>query len=296
MVRLSNIKQQEKQLQENSSQAMLRAIQEIPITTPFSPEPILTSYVQQGQGNPPLLLLHGFDSSLMEFRRLIPQLSPYTTIYSIDLLGFGFTERKPHIPISADTIKSHLYHFWKTIIQTPVILLGASMGGATAIDLTLTYPNIVQKLILLDSAGLSNPPRLGKWLFPPLEHLATNILKNPNIRQNISKNAYYNPTFASEDALTCASLHLQLPYWHESLISFTKNGGYGNYQNQLNKITQPTLILWGEQDRILGTKPAQKFQHLIPNSQLKWIANCGHVPHLEQPKITADLIQEFFSQ
>jgi pimeloyl-ACP methyl ester carboxylesterase len=49
--------------------------------------------------------------------------------------------------------------------------------------------------------------------------------------------------------------------------------------------------LWGKSDRILGTKAATRFEKLIPNSQLKWIEECGHVPHLEKPQITANEIR-----
>jgi pimeloyl-ACP methyl ester carboxylesterase len=57
----------------------------------------------------------------------------------------------------------------------------------------------------------------------------------------------------------------------------------------------PTLILWGEGDRILGTKDAARFRSAIPQSKLVWVTNCGHVPHLENPEFTAESIQGFVS-
>ncbi|MEN9521480.1 MAG: hypothetical protein RLZZ381_4068, partial [Cyanobacteriota bacterium] len=138
-----------------------------------------------------------------------------------------------------------------------------------------------------DSAGLAKQPAIGKLMFPPLDFLATEFLRNPKIRQNISRAAYFDPSFASLDAQACAALHLQCSDWNKSLIAFTKNGGYGSFANQLAQIQQQTLILWGKQDKILGTKDAAKFAQAIPNSKLVWIDNCGHVPHLEQPQVTA---------
>jgi len=82
-------------------------------------------------------------------------------------------------------------------------------------------------------------------------------------------------------------LHLKLSGWHQALKAFTKSGGYGSFTEKLSQISQPTLILWGECDRILGTGDAYKFKEAIAHSQLLWIKNCGHVPHLEQPQITA---------
>jgi pimeloyl-ACP methyl ester carboxylesterase len=281
------------QLTESTSINFVKHIKQIPITTPLSEQPILTSYVHQGQGGTPILLLHGFDSSVFEFRRLLPLLAEKNETWTVDLLGFGFTERLTNISFSPSAIKTHLYYFWKTQIGEPMLLVGTSMGGAAAIDFTLSYPECVKQLVLIDSAGYKAPPNIGKFMFPPLSYLATGFLSNPNIRQSISTNAYFDKKLASLDARLCAALHLQCPGWHQALIAFTKSGGYISFEEKLTQIKQPTLILWGECDRILGIADASKFQEAIPHAQLIWIKNCGHVPHLEQPQITAQHILDF---
>lgn len=282
------------QLTEASAIALAKNIQQIPISTSLNTQPIPTTYVHQGSGGTPILLIHGFDSSLLEFRRLLPLLAENNDTWALDLLGFGFTERVNEIKFSPNAIKIHLHSFWKTLINQPVILVGASMGGAAAIDFTLTYPEAVQKLVLIDSAGLTAGSPLTKFMFPPLDYLATQFLRNPKIRQSISKAAYKNKSLASADAQLCAALHLEMPSWHLALIAFTKSGGYSGFQvKELSQIKQQTLILWGDSDQILGTADANKFQMAIPDSQLIWISDCGHVPHLEQPQITAQHILAF---
>ena len=280
------------QLTEDTSIALAKQIKISPITTDFSPEPIATTYVQQGNGETPILLLHGFDSSLLEFRRLFPLLADKQETWAVDLLGFGFSDRVLNLPYSAAGIKTHLYYFWKTLIKKPVILVGASMGGAAAIDFTLQYPETVAQLVLLDSAGLAKQPMIGKLMFPPLDYWATEFLRNPKVRHNISKAAYYDKSLASEDAQVCAALHLECRNWNQALIDFTKSGGYGSFAKKASEITQPTLILWGKQDKILGTKDAYKFAKLIPNNKLVWIDDSGHVPHLEKTQITAQEIMQ----
>jgi pimeloyl-ACP methyl ester carboxylesterase len=282
-----------KNLTEPASITFAQQIERHPIVTSLSPLPIETSLIRQGAGRTPILLLHGFDSSIFEFRRLFPLLTENHVIFAVDLLGFGFTDRPENCPISPATIKTHLYYFWKTFIEQPVILIGVSMGGAAAIDFTLSYPELIERLVLIDSAGFTNGPAIGKYLFPPLGYFATEFLRNPKVRQKISQNAYCDPTFASIDAALCAGLHLKMPRWNQALISFTKSGGYPSFRRHLHKINQPTLILWGKQDRILGIQDATQFHQALPNSQLIWIDNCGHVPHLEQPQITAQHILEF---
>jgi len=275
------------QLTESTSIALAQSIERIPIMTPLSEQPVATTYVRQGSGGTPILLLHGFDSSVLEFRRLLPLLAAQNETLAVDLLGFGFTERLAGIAFSPAAIKTHLYYFWKTLINEPVILVGASMGGAAAIDFTLAYPDCVKKLVLLDSAGYSAGPTIGRFLFPPLDYLAVEFLRRPGVRERISKTAYYDKNLATLDAQLCAALHLKLSGWHQALKAFTKSGGYGSFTEKLSQISLPTLILWGECDRILGTGDAYKFKEAIAHSQLIWIKNCGHVPHLEQPQITA---------
>ncbi|MGA1622336.1 MAG: alpha/beta fold hydrolase [Synechocystis sp.] len=257
-----------------------------------SPLTVNTSYIDQGQGSP-LLLLHGFDSSLLEFRRLLPLLSPHCRAIAVDLLGFGFTERHPQFPPTPANIKRPLDSFWQERIQAPMVLVGVSMGGAAALDFCLSFPERVEKLILIDSAGLASQPFASRLMFPPVDRWLTRFLASPNVRQNISQTAYYDKRFASADAQTCASLHLHCPGWSEGLIAFTKSGGYGSFRQQLPQLTLPSLIIWGRQDKILGTKAAHQFAQLLPHNQLSWIDQCGHVPHLEQAEETAVAIGQF---
>ncbi|NJO47753.1 MAG: alpha/beta hydrolase [Oscillatoriales cyanobacterium RM2_1_1] len=281
------------QLTEPTSIELAQQLKTEPIRTALRPEPIITPYVNQGQGGTPILLLHGFDSSLFEFRRLLPLLSAYYEIWAVDLLGFGLTERDPNLNLNPQTIRTHLHSCWQTLIQQPVVLVGASMGGAVALDFVLAYPEAVRALVLIDSAGVSSGPVMGKFLFPPLDFLATEFLRNPQVRQKISENAYFDKRLASADAQICAALHLETPSWRRALINFAKSGGYGNFSLRLPEIQQKILILWGDQDRILGTKDAAKFQQKLPGAKLVWLKNCGHVPHLEQPQATAASILEF---
>lgn len=282
-----------KNLTESTSIDIANQIEFKKIITPLSSQPITTSFVCQGGGKSPILLLHGFDSSLLEWRRLFFLLAKNKTTWAVDLLGFGFTQRLAELSFTPEAIKTHLYSFWQTMIDQPVILVGASMGGATAIDFALTYPQAVSQLILIDSAGLANKPIISRFMFSPLDRWATNFLRNPRVRQNISRAAYFDKSFASIDAQKCAAMHLDCDNWSQALIGFTRSGGYDSFRSQLSQIQSPTLIIWGKNDKILGTKAATKFEQGISNSRLVWIERCGHVPHLEQPQRTAEAILDF---
>jgi pimeloyl-ACP methyl ester carboxylesterase len=198
------------------------------------------------------------------------------------------------VAINPATITTHLYWFWKTLIQQPMVVVGASMGGAAAMDLALNHPEAVTQLVLINSAGLAQGPAMGKFLIPPLGYLATEFLRHPRVRRQANRNAYYDPAFVTADAELCAALHLQMPNWNAALIDFTRSGGYTHLgPQQVAQIQQPTLILWGGHDRILGTQDGLRFAQLIPQSQLVWLDQCGHVPHLEQAEATTAQILEW---
>ncbi|WP_373539467.1 alpha/beta fold hydrolase [Chamaesiphon sp.] len=281
------------QLTEPESIEFASQIQRADILTSLLPQAISTSYIHQGTGGVPIVFLHGFDSSIFEFRRIVPIIASHQEVWAIDLLGFGFTERLLNCPFSKDSIRTHLSAFWQTQIQQPIILVGVSMGGAAAIEFTLNNPEAVHKLVLIDSAGFTQPPALGKFLIQPLGNLATKFLSSPKVRKSVSEKAYFDRSFVTADAQTCAAIHLEMPNWREALIAFTRSGGYGYLLDRLSEIYQETLIVWGKHDRILGTKAAQSFIDNLPKARLEWIDNCGHVPHLEQAQITAQSILDF---
>lgn len=283
-------------LTEATSIALADAIQQTAIATPFYNNSIPTTFVKEGKGRgseAPILLLHGFDSSVFEFRRLLPLLAPHREAWALDLLGFGFTERVAGLTFSPEEIREHLYAFWEQAIACPVVLVGASMGGAAAIDFALQYPQAVDRLVLLDSAGFAKGGPETKVMVPPLDWIATEILRNSWVRNRISQLAYCDRSFASADAATCAALHLDCEGWRQATIAFTKSGGYTFLAVRIREVGAKTLVVWGEDDRILGTQDAEKFEQAIADCQLMWIPNCGHVPHLEKPERTAELLLSF---
>ena len=279
---------------EETSIALAQQVQRVDVQTALMSGAIATTFVQSGTASAePLLLLHGFDSSVLEFRRLLPLLAARHETWAMDLLGFGFTQRIRELAVTPEAIVQHLHDFWAQHIQRPVTLVGASMGGTAAIAFAHRYPDAVSRLVLLDSAGYTVGPSFGTLLPQAVAYWVAGILKRPNVRQNIAVKAYHDPSFASEDAAQCAALHLAEPLWQETLAIFTRSGGFRSCRLQLPEMQMPTLILWGRSDRILGLKDAPKLAEAIPQSHLVWVEASGHVPHLEQPTFTATEILKF---
>ncbi|MEL6439762.1 MAG: alpha/beta hydrolase [Cyanobacteria bacterium J06621_8] len=264
------------------------------ISVPFSEQSIATAYLNLGEGEPSILLLHGFDSSLLEYRHLIPLLTAKHKIWAMDLLGFGFTERVSSLTYSPQSIREHIYHFWQTLIQRPIIIVGASMGGAAAIDFTLNYPEAVSKLVLINSVGFNGSFPLGQILPEAILELGTAFWRTRRygglfLSQNGWLDAYI------EDAIICAALPSFMPNWSTSLKNFTRSGGYYQLESQIPLVKKPTLILWGEQDDVLGTKAATQFQQAIAGSKLIWLPGLGHSPQWQNPQLVAAHLREFIN-
>lgn len=283
------------QLKDIEAIAFVKSIERIALITSLSQQPILTTYIHKGSGVTPILLLHGFDSSILEFRLLLPLLATQNETWAVDLLGFGFTQRQKEIQYSPNSIKIHLYKFWKTLINQPIVLVGASMGGATAIDFTLTYPEVVKALVLINSLGYTYAPTWSKYLFPPFNSLAVEYLHQRHIWALNIGSIFPNLEPKVLLAIQCAMLHQEMIGWHEAMISYVKSGGYSELADSISLLDKSTLILWGETDDMLPLKDAEKFHQDIANSRLIKLKNCGHTPQIEQPQMTSQHIFQFLN-
>ncbi|KAG7360297.1 alpha/beta hydrolase fold [Nitzschia inconspicua] len=247
---------------------------------------------------PPLILLHGFDSSCLEYRRLGPQLaSRGIDIYAVDILGWGFTQLSDITDFSANSKVEALISFVKTKLgpSTPFVVAGASLGGAAAIELA-SASTTCAGLVLIDAQGFVDGVGPMASLPKPLAQLGVGVLKSVPLRNMANKMSYYDVgQFATEEAQVIGRLHCLRDGWSGAMVSFMQSGGFSP-SSKISKVTAPALVLWGRQDGILdGKEFANKFVEELPNAQLQWIEECGHVPHLEQPEETAAAIASFLT-
>ncbi|MFM7087363.1 MAG: alpha/beta fold hydrolase [Cyanobium sp.] len=238
-----------------------------------------------GQG-PPLLLLHGFDSSHQEFRRLAPLLAADHRLYIPDLYGFGFCPRPQQGDYSPAGVLRHLEALLQAIAaregDRPLGLIGASMGGSVAVELARRCPARIARLLLLAPAGLTGRPMP---LPPLLDGLGVRFLALPGVRRGLCRSAFADPDRSvGAPELEIASLHLATPGWADSLRRFARSGGFAGCGEPLP--SQPLQVLWGENDRIL--RPPQKRAALaLLGSRLQEVPACGHLPHIDQPQLVA---------
>lgn len=99
----------------------------------------------------PIVLLHGFDSSAIEYRRLAPLIALQRDVYIPDILGWGFSNHEDVLSFSPAAKMAHLKSFITEIIGEPCVVVGASLGGAIAILLATEAPELVEKVVLIDA-------------------------------------------------------------------------------------------------------------------------------------------------
>ena len=243
-----------------------------------------------GKGQP-LLLLHGFDSSFLEFRRIYQSLKSNFQVIIPDLLGFGFTPRCATNEFTSSKIVSYL----KTILDNLKIknnlnIIGASMGGSTALKLAFEIPDFTDKIMLFSPPGLFGEPKIIPF---PLNQIGASFLGLPQVRKSLCRQAFaYPDKCVGEMEEQIASIHLGCKGWRNSLASFAKNGGFAGSLKYIQNI--PIKTVCGENDRILGEKEIHKIRKI---EKLNFISlkNCGHLPHIDLPSQSSKIIKDYFA-
>lgn len=245
-----------------------------------------------GKG-PPLLMLHGFDSSFLEFRRLAPLLAPDNQLFIPDLHGFGFSPRPQGAEQGPEAVLAHLEALLEVVASRsgggPVGLIGASMGGSVAVELARRLPERVSRLLLLAPAGLTGRPMP---LPPLLDRLGVRFLALPKVRRGLCRTAFADPDGSVGPAeLEIASLHLATPGWGEALGRFARSGGFAGCGDPLP--SQPLRVLWGANDRILRA-PQKRAALALLGERVQELDDCGHLPHIDQAQQVAATWRDAF--
>jgi len=277
---------------------------QVPVSTTVHPDgEVGISYAhwpaEKKTNLPPIVLVHGFDSSCLEYRRLGARLAARgIDTYAVDLLGWGFTQLDGVESFSADSKVEALRSFVDAVVPGKTYVLGgASLGGAAAIETAAADSESCRGLVLIDAQGFVDGIGPMASMPTPLAKLGVQVLKSYLLRSSANQMSYFDKeTYATDEAVVVGRLHTKREGWSDALVSFMQSGGFSP-STKVPTINAPSLILWGRQDGILdGKEFANKFVEALPNARLQWIEECGHVPHLEQPDQTADTILQFLQQ
>ncbi|GLT27560.1 hypothetical protein SLA2020_025470 [Shorea laevis] len=271
-------------------------IERLPVNVNFSESSIMSSCVKpiiESKENP-VVLLHGFDSSCLEWRYAYPLLEEAgLETWAVDILGWGFSDLGRLTLCDVESKRQHFFQFWKSYIKRPMILVGPSLGAAVAIDFAVNHPEAVESLVLIDASvyaeGTGNLAKLPR----SVAYAGVALLKSIPLRLYVNFLAFNGISFnTSLDWTNIGRLHCLYPWWEEATVNFMISGGY-NISQKIEQVKQKTLIIWGEDDQIISNKLAMRLHCELLNGTIRQVADCGHLPHVEKPKSVARLISEF---
>ncbi|MEO6759977.1 MAG: alpha/beta hydrolase [Saprospiraceae bacterium] len=251
-------------------------------------------YRVSGQGES-ILLLHDANSSLQTWAMWTAQLSPKYQVISVDLPGFGLTGPHPRGSYSAFMYANFLEQLVKQLNLTTFDLVGNGLGAQVAWFYAAEYPTRLRKLVLLDAPG-----------FEPKSSGAISLLaRTPVLNRaiwNITPKAFIRlmlQDIYADDGLVTDSLvqrHFELLLRPGNRKAFTDRAAVSDNRppvDIIEKITAPTLILWGAEDTRISPEYAYEFHRRIHGAFLRIYQNTGHWPQEENPVQTAQDVQAF---
>ncbi|CAI9755959.1 unnamed protein product [Fraxinus pennsylvanica] len=261
--------------------------------------------------NPPLLLIHGFGASVAHWRRNIPTLAQSYTVYAIDLLGFGASDKPAGFAYSMEVWAEMILDFLDEIVQRPAILMGNSVGSlACVIAAAESTRTLVRGLVLLNCAGgMNNKAIVDDWrikLLLPLLWFFDFLLKQKviasylfdRVRQrdslrNILSSIYGNKDNVDEDLVDIIKKPAEDEGALDAFVSIVTGPPGPNPVQLIPKINLPVLVLWGDEDPFtpIDGPVGKYFSSLpsrLPNVNLFLLEGVGHCPHDDRP----DLVHE----
>ena len=259
-------------------------------------------YWRCGSG-PPLVLLHGIGGSLEAWHRNIPTLSAGHEVIALELPGCGRTSAPPAYPkdtlgLFAQFVAAELDHLG----LDRAVLVGSSLGGAVAIEYALRFPQRLDALILVSSAGLSTAvgwplrvlavPGLGEWMSRP-----SRIASARSLRGIVA-----DPAVITDDEIDAAFQLAQLPGAQRSFLSMLrvycsffglKRREISRIVGGLSRIDTPVLLIWGDRDPIVPVDSLQIALRHLQRAQAAVLPGAGHLPYVEQPEVFDRVLLDF---
>lgn len=249
---------------------------------------------------PPILLIHGFGAAMDQWRDNIPALAAEHTVYTIDLLGFGASE-KPPTDYSIYLWVEQVLNFWQKFVGTPMIIVGNSIGSLVATIAASNHPEIAEGVVTISLPDIEAFQALvPKWL-QPLERAVKAIVnaifikplfylfRQPWMVRFVLKAIVYCDRSRVDDQLVeIIAKPARDRQAAEDFARLNRSINQPNYSpsltQALSKLQVPLLILWGSRDRIIPPSEGKRLVQYAANASLVYLENVGHCAHDDSPE------------
>jgi pimeloyl-ACP methyl ester carboxylesterase len=254
-----------------------------------------THYLKAGEGNAPVLLLHGgsYDSASLSYKHAIGSISRHHQVFAPDWPGYGQSD-KPEIEYSTEYYVGFLGRLMDVLGLKKANLVGISMGGAISLGFSLRSPQRVEKLVLVDSHGLGRevPGRVASFALvrlPLLNKLVWAALgRSRRMVEWSLQSVFYDPRAVTRELVDEVFQVAKKPGAGQAWRSWQRNeirwrGLRSNFVDRLHEVAAPTLILHGAEDKYVPVAWARRAHTMIKDSELHVLPQCGHWLTLEKP-------------
>ena len=261
-------------------------------------------YKTYGQGEPTFILLHGFGASVFSWRDVVEPLAQHGTVIAYDRPAFGLTERplewEGESPYGPQAQVDIVLGLMDELGVEKAILVGNSAGGTVSMQVALQHPERVEALILVDAAVYAGggAPSWSRPILktPQMNHIGPLIARQLQAQGvEFIKTAWHDPSKITQDIFDGYQKPLQIANWDKALWQLTVASEESGLVERLAEITMPTLVITGDDDRIVPTEQSLRLADELPNAELKVIAQSGHLPHEEKPVEFMQAVTEFLS-
>jgi pimeloyl-ACP methyl ester carboxylesterase len=263
-------------------------------------------YLRAGSG-PALLLVHGLLGYSFSWRFAIPALAQHATVYAIDMLGTGFSDRPPGLDCSLEASAQRLLDFMDRTGTgkdrtglAPCDLLGTSHGGAVAMMAAALAPDRIRRLILVDPVNpwSAHGKQLSIFLSNPLvAPLFLNLAPRVRILDEFHhRRMFGDPRRIPPDSLEGYRKPMRIPGSHEYGLAVLRswNRDLKELESMLPRIAHiPTLLIWGSLDAAVDPASAVQLKRRFKDCRLVMFEGVGHLPYEEVPNDFNRAVAEF---
>jgi pimeloyl-ACP methyl ester carboxylesterase len=243
----------------------------------------------------PVVLLHGFGSSLQTWDAWSKVLEQTHRVVRLDLAGFGLTGQAPGRDYSDQADVQRIAEFLNALGIERCILIGHSMGGRIAWNFASQYPNRVRALILMAPDGFPLPgQRVGERPYDvgAIADLIKFVMPKFLVRKSLEP-AFYDARSITEELLDRYYELLRAPTVRESILQRMRQTVNSDPVQRLKRITAPTLLLWGERDRMIPTSNSLDYEKALPNSKRVILPKASHLLQEENPDVGLKSVLDF---
>lgn len=249
------------------------------------------AYLDAGKG-PPVILVHGLGGSMWQWEYQQTALSAAHRVITLDLLGSGLSD-KPDLAYTPTEMVEFLREFMDRLAVPRATLVGNSMGAGLAIGMALTYPDRVDRLVLISGFPDRIRDKLGSpmfrravdswmpiWLVSLGNRFTGRWLTRDVLREIVYDHGLLTPAVVERSYLNrrhpglippMLTLIRNLPLWEEG------------FARRLSQVRLPTLIVWGAEDRVFPPQVGRDLHAALPGSSFALIPEAGHLPQWERP-------------